>query len=523
MSLDELYRIAYEHQRAGRLAEAERLLRLIVNSKPDHAGALHNLALIAFQSGKTSLSLELLHQCIQLEPGVASYCATLGELYRLTGQAEQAVHFGELAVKLQSGFVDALNNLGVAYSELEQTDRAISCFEKVIALDQTNGKAFNNLGNSLKEVGRLGEASMAYSRSLDLDPSMAETFFSYADVTQFEPDNSYLVVMEKLRSDNGSFNDSQKLHLDFALAKAYADLNNHKRSFEYLLSGNAIKRAQISYDEGLDDLMLSRIEAVFTKTLLSEKKGEIAGNSSALPIFILGMPRSGTTLVEQILASHPQVHGGGELSTFHKIATAASDRHARSLPYPDYVVDLDSASATKMAENYTTEIRKLSPTAVRITDKRPSNYYFVGLIDLVLPDAFIIHTARDPLDNCLSCFAKLFAVGQNHFAYDLQELGRQYQRYRKIMAHWRSVLRPERMLEIHYEDIVTDLEGQARRIVGHCGLDWDPRCLSFYATNRVVRTASAAQVRQPIYRSAVGRAQQYGKVLDSLKEAISDT
>jgi hypothetical protein len=328
-----------------------------------------------------------------------------------------------------------------------------------------------------------------------------------------------LKAMEELRAGSAPLSDTDRLQLDFAQAKAYADLKDHKRSFERLLSGNALKRAKIHYDEAAALGLFDRIEAVFSAKLLREKEKPGGGDPSSVPIFVLGMPRSGTTLVEQILASHPQVHGAGELKTFNDVVLEVRGPGGQTIPYPDFVPGLDARALGQIGARYLAEIKKLAPDAPHITDKMPSNYYFAGLIHLALPHARIVHTVRDPVDTCISCFSKLFTAEQNH-TYDLAELGRYHRRYQKLMEHWRRVLPPGRILDVRYEEVVGDLEGQARRILAHCGLPWDARCLSFHATDRPVRTASASQVRQPIYNSAVGRWRVYEEFLGPLLAAL---
>ena len=264
-------------------------------------------------------------------------------------------------------------------------------------------------------------------------------------------------------------------------------------------------------------LQFDRIEAIFSRELIEKKSG--GGDASPMPIFILGMPRSGTTLVEQIIASHPMVHGAGELQTLNDVAQTVRGSDGQPMSYPEFVSALDAPALRQIGARYIAAVRALAPEGARVTDKMPSNYYFAGLIHLALPNATIIHTIRDPVDTCISCFSKLFSAEQNH-TYELGELGRYNSRYQRLMAHWRRVLPAGRILDVRYEDVVADLEGQARRIIAHCGLPWDDRCLAFHETDRPVRTASATQVRQPIYRSAVGRwrvyQQQVGPLLAEL-------
>ncbi|MGH7248946.1 MAG: sulfotransferase family protein, partial [Pseudomonadota bacterium] len=260
------------------------------------------------------------------------------------------------------------------------------------------------------------------------------------------------------------------------------------------------------------------IEQIFTAELIAAKSG--GGEPSRRPIFVLGMPRSGTTLVEQLLASHPAVHGAGELAALGDVVLRAP---SQSIRYPESVPLLDGAAMRAIGAEYLERLAAIAPQRERVTDKTPLNYYFVGLIHLALPNAVIIHTMRDPVDTCVSCFSTLFRLREQPHAYDLGEIGRYYVRYRRLMAHWHRILPEGRILDIRYEDVVDDLERQARRIVAHCGLPWDERCLSFHRTDRPVRTASAAQVREPIYRSAVGRWRAYAEWLNPLLTELGET
>jgi hypothetical protein len=328
----------------------------------------------------------------------------------------------------------------------------------------------------------------------------------------FAPGEPLLAAMERLAaSDDLSPADHMQLH--FALGKALSDLRQHDAAFEHLRRGNAMKRATTGYDEAAALGLFDRIEATFTPERIARMAG--GGQPSAVPILVLGMPRSGTTLVEQILASHPQVHGAGELDAFDAVVRSVHGPGGERAPYPEFVPALDATAIGMIGAHYLTRLEALAPDAPHVTDKMPSNFYFVGLVHLALPRARIIHVMRDPVDTCLSCFSKLFSAPQDH-TYDLAELGRYYARYARLMAHWRKVLPPGRMLEVRYEDVVADLEGEARRITAHCGLAFDPRCLAFHRTERPVRTASATQVRQPLYRGAVGRWRPYARHLGPL-------
>jgi hypothetical protein len=257
------------------------------------------------------------------------------------------------------------------------------------------------------------------------------------------------------------------------------------------------------YDEAATIGELQRIAHVFDARRV--RRGRRLGNPSYLPVFIVGMPRSGTSLIEQILASHPKLFGAGELADFQNAVAGLRNAEGGSLPFPELMLDLPRCRLRELGERYLAAVRPLAPGAARITDKMPGNFRFAGLIHLALPNARIIHALRDPIDTCLSCFSIQFTGGGSEYSYDLGELGRCYRAYEELMAHWRNVLPSDVMIDVKYEDLVDDPQREARRMVAHCGLEWDERCLAFVDTARPVRTASYAQVRRPIYRSSVRR------------------
>jgi tetratricopeptide (TPR) repeat protein len=421
---------------------------------------------------------------------------------------------------------DTVNLMGRIAFERGDLDAALANYRRALALKPDLADAFNNMGNVLKELGQLREAEDAYLEALRLDPAVAGVYVNLADSKKFEVGDPHLAAMEALAAQSDGLSKNDRMQLDFALGKAFADLKDYPRSFRHLYAGNAAKRVTISYDEKECFALFEQIEQVFTAELIEAKRG--GGDPSPVPIFVVGMPRSGTTLIEQIIASHPMVHGAGELQTFNDVVLTVRGPDGNTLPYPQFVSALDPAALRQIGARYIASLRDLAVGrseavkaghAERITDKMPSNYYFVGLIHLALPNAKIIHAMRDPVDTCVSCFSKLFSAEQNH-TYDLGELGRYYRHYERLMAHWRRVLPAGSLLDVRYEDVVADLDGQARRIISYCGLPWDDRCLAFHRTERPIRTASATQVRKPIYQGAVGRWRVYEDQLGPLLGAL---
>ncbi len=337
----------------------------------------------------------------------------------------------------------------------------------------------------------------------------------------FAPGDLQLQAMEGLARNIGALEEEQKIGLHFALGKAYADLGDHVRAFDHLVQGNALKRRRIIYDERMALAVIARIGHAFTAELIKSKSG-LGVHASKVPVFIVGMPRAGTTLVEQMLASHPLVFGGGERHDFSDALAELIDTESATSPIRQLVQSLDREKLAGIAARYLAASRAIAPDAARVTDKMPANFRFAGLIHLALPQARIINVRRDPIDNCMACFSQSFADDNQAFSYDLGELGRYYRAYAELMDHWRGVLPSDVLLDVHYEELVDDFEAQARRIVAHCGLEWDERCLAFHETERRIKTASAVQVRQPLYRSAVGRWQPYRDMLKPLLDELAE-
>ncbi len=435
---------------------------------------------------------------------------------------EEALVSLDKALAIKPDHAEALNNRGSALFGLNRFEEALVSFDKALAMKPDFAQALNNRGSTLSVLGRHDEARLAHVKALALDPGLTSAYFNYAHLVKFSGDDVQLQTMEAIRGGRAPLSDTDQIQFDFALAKAYADLGDHRQSFERLLSGNALKRAQINYDEDKVMAMFDRIETMITAPLLRKMEKLGGGDPSSMPIFILGMVRSGSTLVEQILASHPKVCGAGELSTLSDVVSNVRAPSGNPVPYPEFVTGLDAHALSQIGAYYVAQIKKVAPNATHITDKMPSNFIRAGLDPHVATQGVHhLHTVRDPVDTCISCFSKLF-TGEQNYTYNLVELGRYYRRYQKLMDHWQRVLPRGRILDVHYEEVVSDLEGQARRIIAHCGLEWDARCLLFNATDRPVLTASNFQVRQPLYQSAVGRARAYEEFIGPLREAMAN-
>ena len=480
--------------------------------------ALCTRALASHQAGRLDDAITLYEQILVLEPNFAEVHNNRGLALAELDRPEEAVASYAQAVAIKPDNPETLCNWGIALAQIERWDEAEAIFRRAIATHPGFAGAYNNLGLILKERGRMAEARSAVEEAIRLSPKDASYYDNLAAMRSFTAGDDYITALENLAAEAASLSAVNRMHLHFALAKVNEQLGNSEDAFRQLLAANTLKRQQIAYDEAATLAQMSRTGELFTREFIEAREG--AGVRSPAPVFIIGMPRSGTTLIEQILASHPQIFAAGELTLLEQITDAVGRTTPRSLLFPHFVPDMSARQFRELGSRYIEKLLPRAPGALRIVDKMPANFLYAGLIHLALPDAVIIHAVRDPVDTCVSCFSVHFTKGQPH-TYDLSELGRYHRRYHQLMAHWHAVLPPGRIMDVRYEELVDDLEGVARRIIARCGLSWDPRCLAFHRNRRPVRTASATQVRQPVYRSSVGRWRRYQNFLGPLFAALA--
>ena len=498
----------------GKLEPAIAAYRQAIAVKPDYAEAHSNLGAALHDQGKLDEAVAACRRAIDIKPDFAEAHSNLGNALKDQGKFDEAIAAFRQAIRIKPGLVEAHSNLGIALRAQGKVDETVVACRQAIALKPNFADAHYNLALALMALGRLSESRDAAEQAVHLAPRNAEYRRLLGDVMRFVAGDPHLAAMEQLAQESASLSIEDRIRLHFALGKAYEDVGRHAEAFRQWLNGNALKRRQLVYNEAATLRALDRTRAVFTSELI--RTWQKVGQPSSVPVFIFGMPRSGSTLVEQILASHPQVFGGGELTHFERAIKGIRTTPGGPASFPEQVLGMTDEDFHDLGVRYLAEIEGLAPTAIRIADKMPSNFVCAGLIHLALPNAAMIHTTRDPIDTCLSCFSKPFAEEKQSHTYDLAELGRYYRHYQALMAHWHRVLPAGRILDVRYEEVVADLEGQARRIVAHCGLDWDPRCLVFHQTERPVLTASASQVRQPIYNSSIGRWHVYKEFLAPL-------
>jgi tetratricopeptide (TPR) repeat protein len=501
----------------GRHSEAIACYQRATEIEPDYAEAHNNLGNTLSTLDRADDAIAAYQRAIAAEPDYAEAHANLGSLYARNRRFDAATASFRRALAINPDDAEAHNGLGFVLTWSRRPDEALAHYERALVVKPAYAEAHANLGNAFKMLGRLDEARQALERAIELAPHNVAFYASLSEAKRFTKGDPHLAAMQGLARQLASLTSEDRIQIHFALGKAFADLQMPEQGFRHLLEGNRLKRQGIAYDEAAAVGAFDRIRAAFTPELMQTKRG--LGHPSLLPVFIFGMPRSGTTLVEQILASHPQVFGAGELTDFADAVAHLGRAGGSAAGFPEAVRPISGPQLAQLGADYLRRIGRLAPTAERVTNKMPANFQFAGLIHLALPNARIIHTRRHPVDTCVSCFSTLFG-GDLPYAYDLGELGRYYRGYEALMEHWRAILPDGAMLEVQYEDLVADFANQARRIVAHCGLEWSDACLAFHETPRPVLTASMVQVRQPIYQSAVGRWRSYTNMLGPLLEAL---
>jgi predicted Zn-dependent protease len=496
----------------NRLADAERLLRAHLARNSDDPAALRMLADLARRAGRWDEAVPLLERSLARAPGFAAarhdYALVLHELNR----NDEALVEIERLLDAEPRNPLYLNLKANVLGRGGDHARAIEAFELVLADHPSNPRIWVAYGDALKTVGRTIDGIAAYRRSLELAPGFGEAWWSLANLKTFRFTPAEVAAMQ-LQLDRPGTSDDDRLHLRFALGQAQQVGAQYAESFAHYAEGNRIRRASIAYDAEATSEYVRRVRALFTAEFVMQRRGW--GCDAADPIFIVGLPRSGSTLVEQILASHSAVEGTMELPDVTVLARSLATR----APYPDVLAQLDLDACRSLGERYLHRTRQhRRQGAARFVDKMPSNWMHAGFIHLMLPNARIVDVRRDPMACCWSCFRQHFARGQ-HFTYSLEDLGRYYRDYVDLMGHLDDVL-PGRVHRVVYERLVEDTEAEVRRLLEYCGLPYEADCLRFHSSGRAVATASSEQVRRPIYRDALDEWRHYEPWLEPLREAL---
>ena len=541
---------AWERHRAGDLTAAERAYRRVLTLDPANAPALQHLA--AFEHGRGNLegAQALLSRALRADPADAICRSNLANLLQEQGRLSEALGHYREALRLAPAHRTARYNLGKALQRLGDFEAAVECFEallalapedagawtalglvlqdaglperalgswrRALALDPGHAEAHNSLGTLYMERGAFTEAEAAFHTALACNPRFSPAFVNLVQVRRIGADDASLVARIQAVLDTGGLSEAESADLHFALAKAREDLGDYGRAFAHYREGNRLRRAHLHYERGAAGERTATLAGAFDADFFARVAG--CGAPSRRPVFIVGMPRSGTSLVEQILASHPDCFGAGELPHLSRLARSLALRDGAAGAAPAGLAgDADLAA---LGHAYLDALPAEAGAAARVTDKMPANYLHLGLAAAILPRARVIHCRRDAMDVCFSIYAQQFTHRDAYpYACDLEDIASEYLACERLMAHWRRVL-PLPIHEVRYEELIDAQEGVTAELLAFCGLPFDARCLRFHETARPVRTASNWQVRQPLYRASIARWRRFEHQLAPLRAAL---
>jgi tetratricopeptide (TPR) repeat protein len=500
------------------LPTAERLLKAHLREQPKEVAAIRMLGELAARLGRHADAENLLARCVELAPGFVTarhhYAAVL---YRQNKSAEALAQV-DLLLALDPNHPAFRNLKAAVLGRLGDYTGSIALFAGVLKEYPHQAKLWMSYGHALKTAGRRQDCEDAYRQAATLEPTLGEAWWSLANLKTFRFAPTEVATL-RAQLATPVLSDTDRLHFAFALGKALEDAAAWEESFQWYAKGNQLRRTQLVYDADDNTAHVQRSRAIFTRAFFEQRQG--SGCDAPDPIFIVGLPRAGSTLVEQMLASHPLVEGTAELPDIMALARRMSPRGSQgtAAAYPGVLASFDATALQALGEEYLERTRIQRKTgAPFFIDKMPNNFAHLGLIHLILPKARIIDARRHPLGGGFSAFKQHFARGQG-FTYDLNELGRYYHDYVALMAHFDQVL-PGRVHRVFYEQMVADTETEVRRLLEYCGLPFAPACLRFHENERAVRTASSEQVRQPIFREGLEQWRYYDTWLSPLKAGL---
>jgi tetratricopeptide (TPR) repeat protein len=485
-----------------------------VHLNPAYAEAHCNLGLAFLDRKELERAEPCLRQALKLKPELAIAHNGLAEVFIAKGQFDEALTCIEKALALNPVFSEAINNRGVILNKKGDAEKAVVDFSRAVEIFPGNDKALMNLGITLEQTGKLQKAADSFKQAIKSRPDFADAHYLLAHLKNHCSSDEEIQDMLAL-FENKASSSEQRIQLAFGLSYAFESRQKYAESFEYLQKAHHLKRLSLPFDLSQEAHNFQSLEESFDARFFEKQAG--AGASDRRPLFIVGMPRSGTSLTEQILASHPQVHGAGEIGFLEGISQKVLEK--TGVAYPQGCTLLDNESLQELGHLYMRKLDKLSTSKRFITNTTPTNFLYVGLIAAVLPNAQIINCVRNPMDNCLSIFKQLL-TDPHAYSHDLEDLGGYFNLYNKLMNHWRRVL-PGRIYDLPYEALVTDSEKEIRELLAFCNLPFDEKCLHFHQTDRVVRTPSASQVRQPLYSDTIELWKRYEKQLGPLQAVLN--
>lgn len=507
--LEALWNLGRALKRLGRSEDAVTRYERAREIAPHRADAHKNLGDAYLGLCRLNDAKDAYERALEIKPDYLEAYNNLGYALIELGHIQDAAATLNKALKIKPDFAEALHNLGNAYKHLHRHEDAIACYQKAIRLNPDHADAYNSRGATLADLGRRNDAAASYEKALAVRPGFARAHYNLSSIKQFEPEDPQIEHMADMLA-QPDLTDTDRTLLHFGMGKAQDDLAQHAQAFEHFAAGNRLRKALLGYKIADDRGLFARIKE--TQNAISRSGGGAARRpdaSGATPIFIVGMPRSGTSLVEQILACHSQVYGAGELAA---LENGIKDHEILGSQNPSSLI-------ADLERHYRQSLRKLAPGATYITDKMPLNFRWIGLIRAALPDARIVHVKRDPRATFWSIFRHSFTMGGNGYAYDMQDIFDYYHLYKDLMGFWEEQF-PGDIHHLDYEQLTLNQEEETRTLLNYAGLDWEDQCLAFEKTKRAVATASAYQVRKPIYQGSSEAWRKYAPFISAMTEKL---
>ncbi len=499
----------------GRLAIAERALREHLMAHPSDVAAVRMLAEVGARLGRFEDAEKLLKRCLDLAPGFTAARHNYAIVLHRQSKASEALVQIQLLLESEPDNPSFRFLKASALTRVGEYNQAIALYEDILRKHANNPRGWLSLGHARKTAGQAQASIEAYLKSIEMEPRFGEAYWSLANMKTYRFDDASVAAMETMLA--GDLREEDRLHVEYALGKAYEDRSAWQAAFNHYREGARIRRSALQYEADETTRFTDRQITFFSKDLLAAHPGQ--GATASDPIFVVGLPRAGSTLIEQMLASHSAIEGTMELPDLAMMAKRLAGGKLRGGAYPEVIASLEPNSLKALGEEYLTRTRVQRKTKRPLfIDKMPNNFQHIGLIHLMLPHAKIIDARRHPMASCFGAFKQHFARGQP-FSYDLTDLARYYLDYVRLLDHFDCVL-PGRVLRVRYERVVKDPEAEIRRMLAYCGLPFEPACLEFYSNERAVRTASSEQVRQPIYADAVDHWRHFERWLGPLRAAL---
>jgi tetratricopeptide (TPR) repeat protein len=498
--------------------KAEAIFRRVLHEDSNHIGALCGLAAISLAAGYPQDAERLLKHALKQSAHMPLIRRGIAQAYLEAGELAES----EAAIR-HSLLIDASSSaswvqLGSVLAHTMRQTAALDAYDQALRIDPNQIRVILSRGHVLKTLGRRAEAEAAYRRCLELQPDFGEAYYSLADLKNYLFSDAEVAAMQKVLQGSQAGGNAAA-QVNFALGRAFEQRRQYGPAFASYAAGNVARRRSAPFDAAAFEQKCLRVAATFNAEFLRSRRD--SGNADAAPIFVVGLPRSGSTLVEQVLASHSAVEGTMELPHILRFVRELDQTLGGSDTYPESVIGLSAERLTHLGARFIDETRIYRSDRPRFIDKMPNNFSHIGLIQLILPQATIIDVRRHPMDTCFSAYKQHFAQGQS-FTYDLEDLGRYYRSYLELMDHWDRVL-PGKVFHLAYEDLVRDTEPSIRKLLAHCGLEFEPACLRFHETQRSVRTASSEQVRVPIYDSSIGHWKNFEAQLEPLRRSLGSS